>query len=89
MNAVGLSHPLRFEQPLQLLLDFGDGVCIEQLAQIGITQQVAKLVLVDGQRLRPALGQRRVSVIYVIRDIAEQQRRGERRRHSRPAAADW
>ena len=65
---------------LQLLFHFADGVGIEQLAQVGIAQQIAQLLLVDGKGLGTALGQRRIAIVDVIGHIAEEQRRGKRRR---------
>jgi hypothetical protein len=46
-----------------LLFDFCNGVGIEQLAQVGFAQQLAQLVLIDGERLGAALGQRRIAVV--------------------------
>ena len=40
MDAVGGANALRFEQPLKLLFHFVDGIGIQQLAQVGIAQQV-------------------------------------------------
>ena len=58
-------------------------VGVEQLAQLGVADQLAQLRLIDRQRLRPALGERRVAVVEEARDVAEEQRRGKRRRLSR------
>ena len=52
---------------------------VEQLAELGVPEQLPELGLVDGQRLRPPLGQRGVSVVDVVGDEAEEQRGGERR----------
>ena len=60
-----------------------DAPRIEQLAQLGVAEQLAQLRLIDRQRLRPPLGQRRVAVVDVVGDVAEEQRRGERRRRRR------
>ena len=65
---------MRLGQALRNLLDLGNCIGIEQFAQIGLAQQPAQLVLVDGQRLGTALGQRRVAIIEKVGDIAEQQR---------------
>ena len=80
MNAVGRAGAIRFGQALRRLFDFGDGIGIEQLAQIGLAQQFAQLVLIDGEGLRAALGQRRVAVIDEVGHVAEEQRRGKWRR---------
>ncbi len=67
---------------LQLPLDFGERVGVEQLAQLRFAEQLAQLRLIDGQRLRAAFGERRIAVVDVVGDVAEQQRRRERRRHA-------
>ena len=66
---------------LQLPLDFGERVGVEQLAQLRFAEQLAQLRLIDRQRLRPAFGERRVAVVDVVGDVAEEQRRRERRGH--------
>ena len=65
---------------LQLELDALERRGIEQLAQLRLAEKLAELGLVDCQRLRAALGERRVAVVDEIRDVTEQQRAGERRR---------
>ena len=67
-------------EPLQLALDRVHRVGIEQLAQLRVAEQLAQLRLIDGQRLRAPLGQRRVAVVEEAGDVAEEQRRGKRRR---------
>src|SRR3954452_19682137 len=64
---------------LQLQLELIESVGIEQLAQLRFAEELAKLRLIDRQRLRAALGQRRIAVVDEIRDVAEEQRGGERR----------
>ena len=50
------------DQALLLLFDFGDGVGVEKLTQVGFAKQFTELILVDSERLgrgaRPA-GRRR------------------------------
>ena len=46
-------------------------------------QQLGEQAGVERQRLRPALGQRRVALVEELADVAEQQRLGERARRSR------
>ena len=80
VHAVGaLDVVLRIE-PLQLALDRVHRLGVEQLAQLRVAEQLAQLRLIDGQRLRAALGQRRVAVVDEAGDVAEEQRRGKRRR---------
>ena len=83
VDAVRGARAVVFREALQLLFHLGDRIGIEQFAQIGIAQQLAQLILVDGQRLRAALGQRRIAVVDVVGHVAEQQRRRERRRLAR------
>ena len=83
VNAVGRARAIILRKALRRLFHFGDGVGIEQLAQIGLAQQLAQLILIDGERLGAALGQRRIAVVEKIGHVAEQQRRGKRRRLAR------
>ncbi len=66
-------------QPLQLQLELGEGIAVEQLAQLLGPEQLAQQVAVEGQRLRPAVDQRRIALVHVRGDIVEQQRARERR----------
>ena len=59
MDAVGVAGAVVFCEALRGLFDFGDGVEIEQLAQIGLAEKLAKLVLIDGEGLGAALRKRR------------------------------
>ena len=84
----------RFE-PLELPFDRLHRAGVEQLAQLGVAEQLAQLRLIDRERLGAALGKRRVAVVQEAGDVAEQQGGGERRRRlrihrgdSNPAAAD-
>jgi hypothetical protein len=56
---------------------------IEELAQLGLAEELAQLRVIDRQRLRAALGERRVAVVDEARDVREEHRRGERRGRSR------
>ena len=66
-------------QPLQLPLDGIHRVEVEQFPQLGIADELAQLRLIDRQRLRAALGERRIAVVQKARHVAEEQRRGKRR----------
>ena len=79
MDSVGGAGAGVFGQSLQLFLDLGNGLRVEEFAQVGVTEQVAELLLVDGERLCAALGERGISVINVVGDVTEEQRRGEGR----------
>jgi hypothetical protein len=62
---------------LQLELEVGQRAGVEQLAQLLRAEQVAQQVAVERQRGGPALGQRRVALVHVDGDPAEQQRRAK------------
>jgi hypothetical protein len=80
-------QPVRVGRPsvtghrLQLELDLLRRPRLDQLPQLDPTQQLREDRPVQRQRLRTALGQRRVALVHERRDVAEQQRAGERRRH--------
>ncbi len=66
-------------EALRGLFHLGDGIGIEQFAEIGFAEQLAELVLIDGEGLGAALGQRGVAVVEEVGDIAEEQRGGKGR----------
>ena len=70
VNAVDRSRLVRRLELLHLRFHFGERIGVEQFAQLDVTKQLAKLRLVDRQRLRATLGERRIAVVDVIRDIA-------------------
>ena len=63
----------------ELGLDLGDRLGVQQLAQVAGGEQLGEQRAVELQRLRAALGHRRVALVHVGRDVVEQQRGGERR----------
>ena len=80
VHRVGRARVKARRQVLQLLLERVEHGLVEQIAQLGVADQLAQLRLIDRQRLRAPLGQRRIAVVDVVGDVAEQQRRRERRR---------
>ena len=68
---------------LELVLVRLDHGGIEQLAQLGVAEQLAQLAVVDRERLRPPLRERRIAVVEEVGHVAEQQRGGEGRRRLR------
>ncbi len=68
-------------QVLELGLDIGNRIRVEQIAQLDLAEQLAQLRLIDRQCLSPAFGERGIAVVEVVGDIAKQQRRGKGRRH--------
>ena len=83
MNRVGALRLVPLVEMLQLELRLRERLGVEQLAQLRLAEELAELRLIDGQRLRAALGERRVAVVQEVRDVAEQHRRRERRRLGR------
>ena len=67
-------HLVFVVEVLKLPLDLMQRVGIEQLPELGIPEQLAKLPLIDRERLGAPFRQRRVAVIDVVRDVAEEQR---------------
>ena len=67
-------------QPLQLGLDLGEHLRVEQLAQLGATEQLGEQPRVEGERGGPAFGDGGVALVHERGDVAEQQRLRERRR---------
>ena len=88
MHAVGVARLVSLAEALQLLFGLFDGVGVEQLAQVGVAQEFAELVLIDGERLGAAFGERSVAVVDEVGDVAEEQRRGEGRRRARVDGVD-
>ena len=66
-------------QGLDVQLEIGERLRIEQLAQLLLPQQLAQQVAVQRQRAGPAFGQRRIAVVHVGGDVVEQQAARERR----------
>ncbi len=83
VNAVGRARAIILREALRRLFHFRNRVGVEQLAQIGLAQQLAQLLLIDGERLCAALGQRRIAFVHEVGHVAEKQRRGKRRRLAR------
>jgi Fe2+ transport system protein FeoA len=88
VDAVGTPSAKARLQLLELGFDRGQHVGVQELAELRITQKLAELGLVDGQRLGPSLGERGVSVVDVVGDETEQQRGRKRRRRGRVHRGD-
>ena len=80
MQLVDVAGQAPVDQALQLELEVGQHVGVDQLPQLLGPEQVAQEVAVEGEGGGPTLGQRRVALVHVDGDPAEQQRLGERRR---------
>src|SRR5439155_15824947 len=83
VDAVGMLRGAIGIEVLQLELELGQHVRVEELAQLGLAEQLTQLQRVDGERLRAALGKRLVSFVDEVTDVFEQERRRERRRRAR------
>ena len=80
VQLVGRAGPAVLDEALQLELEVGQHLGVDQLAQLLGAEQLAQQVTVERQRGGPALGQRRVALVHVGGDPVEQQALGERRR---------
>ena len=76
MQRINRSNSGPFVQMLQLPLNGFMSGGIEQIAQLGVSKELAQLGLVDGERLRAPFGQRSIPVVDVVRNVAKQQRGG-------------
>ncbi len=66
-------------EPLELALYLLDDKRVEQLAQLGLAEQLGEQGRVECQGLSAPLGQRRVALVHERADVSEQQRPAERR----------
>ena len=79
-DALAVPDPAVLGEPLQLGLDLGQHLGVEQLAQLGATEQLGQQALVEGEGGGAALGEGGVALVHERGDVAEQQRLRERRR---------
>ena len=79
-HALGVVDAAVRREPLELGLDLGQDLGIEQLAQLGPAEQLGQQALVERQRGGPALGDRGVALVDELCDVPEQQAAGVRRR---------
>ena len=80
MQAVCVPGGALGRQVLQGALEGVERIGVDQLAQLDVAQELAKLRRVDGKGLGPPLGQRRVTLVEEVRHVAEHQGGGEGRR---------
>ena len=71
VDAIGGTGAVVFRQTLGGLFHLCDGVGIKQLAQIGLAEQLAQLILINCEGLGTTLGQRRITVVKEVGNIAE------------------
>ena len=79
MRLVRIPRKAFRQQALQLQLDLGDRLRVEELAQVLATEQLGEQLAVERERLRPPFGERRVALVHELRHVREQQRGRERR----------
>jgi hypothetical protein len=78
VERVGVSE--RSIEALELAPVLEHDVGVEELAELGLAEQLAELRVIDRQRLRAPLGGRGVLVVDEAPDEGEEERRGHRRR---------
>ncbi len=76
-GADGLGLPALVES-LQLGLQLDEGTAIEQVPQLLGAHQLGQHAAVEGERLGPPLGQRRVALVHELGHVGEGQAAGER-----------
>src|SRR6185369_2578195 len=64
-------------QGLEVELEVGQRLRVEQLAQLLLAEQLAQQVAIEGEGSCPPLRQRRVAVVHVRGDVVEQERAGK------------
>ena len=79
MDRVGRAGGPILREILEFQLELGQGVAVEQLAQLFGPEELAQQVAVEGERLGPPVDQGRVAFIHVLADVGEHERAGERR----------
>ena len=66
-DALGVAGPALGVESLQLGLDLGEHLGVEQLAQLGPAEQLGEQALVEGERGGPALGDGGVALVDELR----------------------
>ena len=69
MKLISIARPSPLHRPLELRLDFLDSVRVEKIAQIFLAEELAEKAAVERQRLRSALGERRIAFVEVGGDV--------------------
>ncbi len=82
VRLVDVAGQATVDQSLELELEVGQHVGVDELSELLRTEQVAQQIAVERQRRRPALGERSVARVHVHGDPPEHERLRERRRHA-------
>ena len=77
------AHPTVGRDTLQLHLNHAYHVRVKELGHVRRAQKLAQQRRVQREQRRAAFGMGQVAVVQVVAHVAEQQRRGERRRDGR------
>ena len=79
VDLVERGRPTVVSERLEAQLEVGEGIRVEELAQLLLAQQLAQQVAIERERLCPSLGEWRIAVVHVGGDVVEQQRAREGR----------
>ena len=80
VNIVGVPRAAPFGEPLQLQLQLVERGRIQELAELLLAEQLAEQIAIERKRRGSSFGERRIALVHVDGDPAEQQRLRERRR---------
>ncbi len=78
-DALGVPDPALVGAPLELGLQVGEHARVEQLAQLGLAEQLREQGRVQRECGGTPLGERGVALVQVLGDVAEEERARERR----------
>ncbi len=79
MRSVEAVHLALIGQVLQLGFEVGQRVWVDQLPEFVGAKELGQHAPVEGERLRPALGERCIALVHEVGDVVEGERAGERR----------
>ena len=88
MYTVKVACLVALDDALELFLGLLDGGDVKELAEVSVAEELAELVLVDGEGVGAALGEWSVAVVDVVGYVTEEQRSGEGRRRARVGDMD-
>ena len=72
-----------FRKVLQFVFEPVEHISFDEFPEFGLAEELAKQRAIECQRLRLALGERRVLLVEISRDVSEHERAGKRRRGCR------
>jgi hypothetical protein len=83
VQAIGASRAVGSVEALQLEFQLAKRIGVENLPKVGLAEELAELLGVYRERLGPPFRERRIPLVEVVADIAEEQR-GRKGRGCRP-----